>query len=118
LSKTIPNNRLLNARGSVKVAESPGAFRSRGREEVVAGAYGELLQQPEIHFDRSGHGDGNAVSHAGLKLPLADGVDGIFVEAKPQAANNPNVVRHAICSDFDRQHDRSLVLRDPRIFGV
>src|SRR5262249_43462115 len=57
------------------------------------------LIQPEADFDIHQHWDGVSVLHRGLEAPLADGFDGLFVQAQTERLNHAQPVRAALCVD-------------------
>ena len=95
-----------------------GAFapaRSAGR---CSGIRRAGLQEPEIHFDGSGHCDGLAVLGSGFELPELDGFHGLLIQAQAEAAHHAHICRLATGIDLDVQHHGSLVLGLAGFFGV
>ena len=82
---------------------------------------GLVLVKPELNFYVDDGCDGIPIFSTGLKLPLIDGFDGLFVQAQAKAALHANVVRTAIGSNHQLDHANALIFcfaRFFRVFGV
>src|SRR5689334_17402413 len=82
---------------------------------------GELLrlEQAESDFDRNLGWKGLAArADGGAELPLADGFNGLFVEAEAGALDHLNVGGAAIQSDDHHQHNYALILGFAGFVGI
>jgi len=89
-------------------------------DESGRGTLKRTLQQPEVHQDLCLHRDWFSVQRAGLEAPLADGLDGLFIQAQTQAVNHLDAVapHQTIGADNNRQSYFAGVLGLAGLFGV
>lgn len=58
-------------------------------------ANGSRLVEAEGHFNVNLHGNGIAIFHGGLELPISYCVDCLFIETESERPFNSNVTRRA-----------------------
>src|SRR5262245_59030736 len=76
------------------------------------------LPEVEIHFNIQRHINRYAIPHAWLEPPLLQCLDRVFIQTKPEAADDAQDIYCAVSFDDCFKNDRALISCFPRFFRV
>ena len=100
------------------VRDGCGWWCLRRRGEFGLGDGLGFVQQAEVDFNRSCHRYRLTVLHTWMELPLADGLDGLFVEPVVQTLQDLDVTGVPGLIHFNIKNHGPLNMLLPRLFRI
>ena len=76
------------------------------------------LPEIEVHFDIQRDINGYAIPHAGPEAPLLERLDGVFIEAEPEAAHDALDIDCTVSANNRFEDDRSLITGFAGFLGI